>query len=260
MKLKTTRRLGYLVILGLGLYVAYMNHVMKMPKTITEVSQKYLGSHYTEDPLGEGKTTSHDTDPLIRFDTFDDKTFVETIIAERMAKTNNEFVVKYYLNKIRYFAGNIGFQSRNHLFSADWIPNNSWFLRRSLFAYEKERSALIDRSKWFSKTQDLILYESTRNISIDYIPFEKIDEFDLEDESVVFIIRDFGEDKSIYGTDLLVSHVGFALRRDEDLKMYFRHASEKRQVILDEPFIEYLNELKIKDPKFLGIAVYTLSR
>jgi hypothetical protein len=202
MSLKTGRRLGYLVILGLGLYVAYMNHVMKMPKTISEVSQKYVGTPYTEDPLGEGKETSHDSDPLIRFDTFDAKTFVETVVAERMAKTNNEFLVKYYLNKIRYFAGNIGFQSRNHIFSSDWIPNNSWFLRRSLFPYTEVKTGLIDRSKWFSKTKSLILYEDTRNISLDYVPFEKIDEFDMQDESIVFIIRDFSDEKSVNGTDL----------------------------------------------------------
>jgi hypothetical protein len=50
------------------------------------------------------------------------------------------------------------------------------------------------------------------------------------------------------------------LRRDEDLKMYFRHASPVRQVVLDEPFMEYLVELNEKDPNFLGIAVYTLAR
>ena len=38
---------------------------------------KYIGARYATDPLGEMK--SPDTDPLIRFDTFDCTTFVETV-------------------------------------------------------------------------------------------------------------------------------------------------------------------------------------
>ena len=79
--------------------------------TQTTIGEKYLGTQYIRDPLGEQKLP--DTDPLVRFDAFDCTTFVETVLADGDVEK---------LNKIRYKDGEVDFLNRNHFIEYNPIP------------------------------------------------------------------------------------------------------------------------------------------
>ncbi len=73
--------------------------------------------------LGEGSLDVLDTDPLYRMDRFDCTTFVETVMALASTRTFDSFINR--LNLIRYRAGQISFENRNHFTEMDWNANNS---------------------------------------------------------------------------------------------------------------------------------------
>lgn len=91
-----------------------------MRARIVAVSAALRGRGYATDPLGEGDGGSVDRDPLLRFDVFDCVTYVETVLA--IARATRAGDVPAALQAIRY-RGAVSYQSRNHLPTADWLPN-----------------------------------------------------------------------------------------------------------------------------------------
>jgi hypothetical protein len=86
-------------------------------------SAAFLGQPFGDAPLGEGETGKYDRNPLYRTDRFDCTTFIETVLALALSKTQAEFEKK--LTRIRYADGKISFTRRNHFPCADWIPHNT---------------------------------------------------------------------------------------------------------------------------------------
>lgn len=86
-------------------------------------SRLFLGRPYANhSALGEGRDGHFDQNPLERFDTFHCVTYLETVVALALARSEDDF--REVLRRIRYRKGEIRFETRNHFPCVDWIPNN----------------------------------------------------------------------------------------------------------------------------------------
>ena len=90
------------------------------PARLDAISRAFLGTPYLESPLGEG--AGYDPDPLIRYDTVDCLTYVDTVLA--LASSPDPDHVLHTLLQIRYRDGVPAFGHRNHLMMDEWIPDN----------------------------------------------------------------------------------------------------------------------------------------
>lgn len=93
-----------------------------LPERVEAVSALFLGRPYKLGPLGEGPGGAFDRDPLIRFDTFDCTTFIETVMA--LSLNADLDAAEQTLQKIRYKDGHIDYAARNHFIELDWVANN----------------------------------------------------------------------------------------------------------------------------------------
>lgn len=106
-------------------------------------------------PLGEGKKGRFDQDPLYRFDTFDCTTFVETVTALSLSENKEEFLK--HLLSLRYKDGEVSYQTRNHITSQSWLPENTengYFTESTTSFpghYLKVASTTIDLPSWYKK-------------------------------------------------------------------------------------------------------------
>lgn len=131
-----------------------------MNARLLSATERFVGTPYTLDPLGEGETGRYDRDPLYRFDAFDCTTFIETAMALAFARNDGrdgDFDLFFHaLQSIRYRGGEIGYMTRNHFPEIDWIPNNAkaGFVRdittevAGPFGFEIAE-ALIEKRSWY---------------------------------------------------------------------------------------------------------------
>ena len=210
------------------------------------IGEKYLGTPYIKDPLGEG--IAPDTDPLIRFDAFDCTTFVETVLA-------NDDVNK--LNKIRYKDGKIGFLNRNHFIETEWLPNNTDFVENVSAKYGKTaiRTVKINRSAWLKNIHHISVPKSIKTAHLEYIPYENLGRIETTEPLVVlFAFNGNPEIIKKTGTDLIVHHMGFLLPDGT-----FRHASSSGGGVVDIKFDEYVAKRK-KMPNNIGVVLLEIKQ
>lgn len=205
-----------------------------------DIGANFLGAHYKDNPLGEEKAP--DFDPLIRFDTFDCVTFVETSLA-------NGNIDK--LNKIRYRDGNPDFVNRNHFIETDWLENNSNFVENvsNQYAATTTRNITIDKAKWFKTLHNIDTNFVPRNINMEYIPYANVHDIKVSKPVVVLFIIDSEKIRKKIGTDLAVRHMGFLLPNG-----ILRHASRKEKRVIDVDFQEYISKL-MNNKNNLGIIL-----
>lgn len=149
----------------------------------------------------------------------------------------------------------------------------------------KSASTLIDRPNWFKhrQSQDIkllkevdilevnFLLEEMRGLAsfvhlesstIDYLALEDL--FDknknpclhlfaqIPHASIIEIVRPNWDLRDKIGTHLHISHLGFALRHEDEL--VFRHASLSQQRVIDESLIQYLSNC-LASPTIKGIHI-----
>ncbi len=205
------------------------------------IGEKYLGTPYVRDPLGEEKAP--DTDPLIRFDAFDCTTFVETVLAD-------DDIEK--LTKIRYKNGKVDFLNRNHFVATEWLPNNSWLVENVSAKYGKTaiRNVTINRSAWLKNVHNISVKQPLRTANLEYIPYENLGNIKTETPLIVLFV--LSQSEKMYkktGTDLAVRHMGFLMPNG-----MLRHASSSRGAVVDTDFNEYVAKRK-KMPNNIGIVI-----
>ena len=233
--------------------VVVLNHTFNSkPVTSTDVAKLFLSAPYQGGTLDREQTEG----VVVRFDSLDCTTFVETVTAltrciNKEATDFNLFVKE--LELIRYRNGRCnGYESRLHYFS-EWIYNNQTMgivediLPNSLIETEQRSinfmSLNADRYKGI--TSDTILNEIKTTEAFlsaqpfSYIPKDRVTlltEEIVKEGDIIAIVTD------IKGLD--ISHVGFATFVDD--KIHLLHASsEKKEVIIDPlPLCEYLAKFK----------------
>ncbi len=252
---------------------------------IERVSALFLGKPYKVYPLGEGPFAAFDKAPLYRTDSFDCQTFVETVLAIAKAKDEKQF--KDTIIKIRYQdPQNISFITRNHFMESDWnvINETNGYIKdytHKLGVATKHAKVEIDKPSWFknlsgeriqlftepkhkqemlTQLHHLSVHVKPVNGRITYIPLDELfrhsnneiiarnDLFDkIPSGAIIEIVRPQWDIKSKIGTDMLVSHLGFAIRTPQGLM--YREASSESQKVIDTPLTDYLRNYYEKGDK-----------
>ncbi|MCK5073204.1 MAG: DUF1460 domain-containing protein [Bacteriovoracaceae bacterium] len=258
---------------------------------IEKASELLIGGQYASGPLGEGADGEYDQFPLYRLDVFDCTTFVETVMAFAISKTNLEFHDN--LLRIRYRDGVISFASRNHFPSLDWIPNNEWLLfdltEKVAGLGTRLGSGVINKSGWYKKLSrgrirlkrysDETDGEYKNRVSdalekvrmlgegfepeLALIPYVSWDALyssttlsKIPHGAVISVVRPgwnlFKFLKIDIGTNINISHQGIAIWKDGVL--YFRHSSSKSKKVVDSDFLEYMR-IYINSPTATGLNI-----
>ncbi len=255
-----------------------------LSEKIVYISQQFLGSPYLLNNLGEGKKGLVDQQPAFRSDVFDCQTYIETVLA--MAEAQNLQQFKQHLLAIRYQQQHASFLTRNHFISSDWVMNNS---RKGYIKNDNDQiaphqvkyiQATINKQRWLHQTlkkrfflvqpslhakqqamqrlQTVARTIKANTVHFPYISLNRLFKNNgailkrIPNAAIVFIIKPSHQS----GTDIVVSHMGFAIWKNGIL--YFRNASLLQQKVTDQPLADYLAIEWRHDRQHLkGISIYT---
>ena len=195
-------------------------NIAKMP------GDDFVGVKYSNSPLGEGFGV--DSDPLIRFDTFDCTTFAETVLADSDVEK---------LTKIRYKDGKADFIKRNHFIETDWLKSNSNIVENVSHKFGKTEihSVTIDKKSWFKTVHNIETDFKPETAKLEYIPYENIGDLELNKTHVVLFVADNPKIRDKIGTDIAVVHMGLLLPDG-----VLRHASSEHGKVVDVDFKDYV--------------------
>ena len=247
-----------------------------MPRRLELISRQFLGAPYSMYVLGDSLKSDIDQCPLIRLDKFDCETFVTSMLA--LAFSNNKEDYIRCLRILRYHDGEVGFLTRHHFTSSEWNRENiqQGFIQditKSIVNKHKKNvfklsRTMIDKAAWLKKlpasSVRLVHQEEVAKklnllkqqaaackkvyVKLPYIPLTELflkngqaNNFlfnQIPNGAIIEIIRPNWNLKNKIGTNLDVSHMGFAFRYNG--KLWFRNASSLKQKVIDVPLVEYL--------------------
>jgi D-alanyl-D-alanine carboxypeptidase/D-alanyl-D-alanine-endopeptidase (penicillin-binding protein 4) len=206
-----------------------------LAQRLDAVSRRHLGTPYRLDPLGEGTAGTVDRDPLYTWRCADCVTFVEQSLAEALAAKPAD--VPDVLRRIRYRGGIVSFETRNHYMVADWLPNNRWGVTDITVSVGGSACRVtekrIDRAALMrQRGGDPAKVRPAERLRITYVPRAALlARLGLiPNASLLLLIT------ARPGID--VSHVGLIFARGN--ARIFRHASELRGRVIEEPLAAYL--------------------
>ncbi|EKD77319.1 MAG: hypothetical protein ACD_42C00381G0004, partial [uncultured bacterium] len=237
-------------------------------------------------PQGEGIDGEFDQAPLYCFDGFDCVTFVNNVLALALSHNLSEFQKKLLL--INYYDGIARFDNRFHFMSADWNVQNQknkfvTDITADIFDEKNKSIALfaegeIDKPNWFLKKAEsetaeradylrrIALIVKKEFVSLPYLPLLKL--FDenknpreylfnqIPNTSIIEIVRPNWNLKDKIGTNLHVSHLGFAIRKSNG-ELFFRHASSEQKCVVEVLLSDYLKNI-LKSQTIKGINVQAI--
>lgn len=255
-------------------------------------SNAFKGKKYVFGALGEGADGQFDQSPLYRTDAFDCQTYVSTTLALANAKDLADFKqrinqVRYANGTVSYLGRNhftsidwntnnlhkgfikditytiVDKQGKPVAVVADAIINKpNWYafkkarnikLDSAVSEQEKEQRAAKLRSLGKQLTQE-------KSVML-YIPLQTLFENgkantylfnQIPDGSIIEIIRPNWDVADKVGTNLNVSHLGFAIRTPQGLM--FREASLVEGKVIDVPLDKYLKTY-LTSPTVKGINI-----
>ena len=221
-------------LVALLFLAACSTNIAKMP------GDDFVGVKYSNSPLGEGFGV--DSDPLIRFDTFDCTTFVETVLADSDVEK---------LTKIRYKNGKVDFINRNHFIETDWLKNNSNIVENVSHKFGKTdvRTVVIDKKSWFKTVHNVDADLVPETVKLEYIPYENISDLELNKTHVVLFVADNPKIRDKIGTDIAVVHMGLLLPDG-----VLRHASSEHGKVVDVDFKDYVLQRQ-RNKTNIGIVI-----
>jgi hypothetical protein len=268
------------------------NKAQDLPTRIDRVTAGFLGKPYLLGALGEGHSGQFDQSPLYRTDAFDCLTFVSTTLALIEGHNPQEFL--HHLKQIQYKNGQVSFADRYHFVDLDWNFYNEEQGYLKDITQEIDPSASVataveDQSAWFQQLPADTLKSVTRLSDMQqqslltklhhegdslaprlsrtaYIPVTHLyqggpntiankDLFNrIPNGAIIEIVNKNHPFKAQIGTDLNVSHLGFAIWKDGVL--IFRHASIVQGQVVNVPLAQYLEKYYyLPNPQNVGIHV-----
>ncbi|MCB0319149.1 MAG: DUF1460 domain-containing protein [Bdellovibrionales bacterium] len=198
-----------------------LNSISKFDKL--EDKLEFVSSHFLNLPYLANSLIGSSSEPeqfVISFKSFDCVTYIETIFALVLSHDLNQFFEN--LRKLRYQAGNISWESRNH-YMIDWIERN---VAQNFCKTVNFLEPTIEIKRQLSIIKDYPIKSKT----IDFIPYEQIFS---NPNSVNGQLICFGTTRE----NLDVSHCGLLFKKQD---LVLRHASRDKQVTLEEPLSEFL--------------------
>lgn len=247
------------------------------------LTEYFLGKPYLVNPQGEGDQGEIDQAPLCRFDGFDCVTYVNNLLA--LALSEDVFSFREKLLAINYYDSKPTYENRFHFMSVDWNIQNQnnrvvIDITEKILDHNHESIALfaegeIDRSGWFLKRAENVSFEQALCLKqmatkvksefarLPYLPLSIL--FDVNQNardiffnqiphaSIIEIVRPNWQLKEKIGTNLHVSHVGFAIRKSSR-ELFFRHASSEQKCVVEVLLSDYLKNC-LDNPTIKGINV-----
>lgn len=215
--------------------------IKNINERINYFSSSMKGKPYYLGPMGEGMSIYPDYKPRVNFSEMDCMTYMEHALALAYSKNYNNFFD--ILQGIRYKNGIIDYNTRNHFLIADWVENNPQF---SIPDFQPKFEKEVDKKKFFKN----LAIENTK-VSVPYFP---------KGEAIIYAdsVR-FAKD-TIFGVAILsdlpgldAAHTGFVIGSGKKVGLTFRHASQLKGKVIEQPLSEFLKNTKIKTP---GIAFF----
>ena len=263
-----------------------------MSTRITDISKQLLGKPYLLGALGEGIDGQYDQYPLYRTDAFDCETFVDTVLALALASDKSGFdqcirQIRYrdgqvtFTNRNHFASLDWNKNNQRQGFVKDITEK---FVNEKNQPVAKMATALINKPAWYqhfdenrirvdgiSEAEKIKRLEKLKiggsklksvSSSIPYIPLTalfdkagKANEYlfkQIPNAAIIEIVRPNWELSKQIGTNLNVSHLGFAIWSNGTLM--FREASSTEGQTIDVPLIDYLHNA-LKSPTIKGINV-----
>ncbi|MBA2657704.1 MAG: DUF1460 domain-containing protein [Tatlockia sp.] len=265
---------------------------LTMAKRIENFSAEFIGKPYLLGALGEGSEARFDQYPQYRTDAFDCDTYVTTVLALALAANKQGFQhclakIRYkngnidFLSRNHFISMDWNPNNQNQHFIKDITSS---IKNRNNQSIVKIALALIDKPSWYQRfsqqkvrlqaanetEQNLRLVElkqrgtqlQKRQVSIPYIPLSALFNHKAHPDLFIFaqiphaaiieIVRPNWNLREIIGTNLNVSHLGFAIWKNNTL--FFRQASSQYGKVIDVPLIPYLKEA-LASPTIKGINI-----
>jgi len=263
-----------------------------LTQRIHAASGYFLGKPYMLFPQGEGKRGKYDQKPTYRTDAFDCVTYVEAVIALSLAndyKTFEKFLMqlRYKNGRLGFITRNhitsVDWNKNN----SPWVKditneitdNQGWpvtqfarvmidkggffrvkadsplYLLKEITPKEEDkRREVLTRFAYKQQPQDgtMLYIPLTRLFNKKQKPNEALFK-QIPDGTIVQIIRPNWDVREKVGTNLNVSHMGFAIKKDG--KLYYREASSIDKKVIDILLTSYLKK-QLKSPTVKGIAVF----
>lgn len=260
------------------------------------LSHYFLGKPYIANPQGEGENAPIDPAPLFRFDGFDCVTYVNNILALALSHDEKSFEKKLlqlnYYDAIPIYENRFHFMSvdwnpenqKNNIVKdvTEEIGKRIQKLQKlkevtqlptEVFSGIYKNMAEfaegdIDRPNWFIKKGLNHLAQKVKRefVRLPYLPLKKLfDEnknpqklfFDqIPDVCVIEIVRPNWNLKEKIGTNLHVSHAGFAIRKKSG-ELFFRHASSENKCVTEILLSDYLKNC-LESPTIRGVNVQVI--
>jgi len=256
------------------------------------ISQRFLNQPYEGNALGEGPGARYDTYPLYRVDAFDCATYVGTVVALALAPNFQHFTqcikhIRYADGEVSFIKRNhfasLDWNLNNQragllkditttltnqkgepaaLFSETLINKPAWYQKLPEDRIRLPHASPEKQAKRLTALRQEGKQFKTERVSTPYIPltalFNREGEpnlalFDqIPDGAVIEIVRPNWDLVKQAGTHLNISHMGFAFRKNGELR--FRHASLLKKKVSDMPFVQYLAEARTS-PTIRGINI-----
>ncbi|OGT44211.1 MAG: hypothetical protein A3F13_05700 [Gammaproteobacteria bacterium RIFCSPHIGHO2_12_FULL_40_19] len=258
-------------------------NITDTPARIDFLTEYFLGKPYLTHPQGEGADGEIDQAPFYRFDGFDCVTYVNNTLALALSEDLYSFQEK--LLAINYYDSKPLFENRFHFMSVDWNiqnQNNHSVVDITEKIVDKHNTPIclfaegdIDRPSWFLKRAENEmssranhLKEISKKVKKEWARLPYLPLFTLFDDnknphddlfnqiphaSIIEIVRPNWQLKEKIGTNLHVSHVGFAVRNVSGA-LFFRHASSEQKCVVEILLSDYLKNF-LESPTIKGIHV-----
>ena len=193
-----------------------------MGKRLEQISGRFLGRSYVDNPLGGGPGLSEVL--RITLEAFDCVTYIEHVLALACSDTLNEFVSM--VQRIRYAHGKIDWSHRNH-YMTDWARNNE---AEGLIVNLTADPATIEKTC----TLDMIPGLPAKTAAFNYFPQESLLHLAelAESGDLVFFVSS--------RNDLDVFHAGLLIKREE--LMMLRHAARSAGAVIDQELSEFVGK------------------
>ena len=274
------------------IYHSINNKPSDMSARITTVSAQFLSKPYLLGALGEGEQGEYDQWPLYRTDAFDCETYVDTVLALALANNFHQFKqsinnIRYHQGKVAFIERNhftcLDWNQNNQRqgfvkditttirdknkqsvvkFARAFINKPSWYHHMTQGAVRLNHGNETERAKRLESLKQAGVNLPKATSIIPYIPLTAL--FDrtgkanqylfrqIPNAAIIEIIRPNWDLSKAIGTRLNVSHLGFAIWKND--KLYFRQASSTYGKVIDVPLIDYLRDA-LKSPTIKGINI-----